>query len=128
MSRIRKFNENIDSESFLDIIKHETYILNDLKSDGIIDDLKYSMVYYNTDLSDYGFSYSSEYSKSGMTIIIYVGKSKEIKPENLESVSKELNHLTNKLKLDYLVTDLDIKISNSLSYLMIEFKIIQKNE
>ncbi len=130
MSRIRKFNENINSESFLDIIKHETYVLNDLKSTGIIKDLKYTILYFNNE-NDYHYALNYNYVRIGVSVQIKVGNRYKIDFENLAYLTKELNHIKDKLKLDYDISPLNVyhtTIEVGTEHLAMQFNIVQERK
>ncbi len=135
MSRIRKFNESRDQNkerSFYDLIQHETYVLQDLKSNEKINYLDYVLSYFDSK-NEYQEEYDEDdniFIKMGIIVKVFIGDATKINLENLEELTKELIHIQDKLKLDYIIPDLNSGVykdrASRCDLLYIEFKIIQK--
>ncbi len=86
MKYIRKINEN-NGNSFLNLIKYETYILEDLKSEKIIE-----TIYYKEYISA---------SHEEIKIEININRHENLPLEKLQKVIIEISHIINKLSIDY---------------------------
>ncbi len=119
MSRIRKFNEN--TESFLDIIKHETYVLTDLKLTEVIQDLNYFDIFFE---DRYNWEYFKDHNfiKEGVLVRIGVNDGDKVDFNNMKQIINELCHIKDKLELDYNISKLNIELDED-GFLLIDFKI-----
>ncbi len=97
MKYIKKINENTDNSIDIDYIKQETFILNDLKTDNIINSLYY------------------EYNKISEIVYIHLFQltSSNIIIDDLLSLLTELKHLKEKFENDGFSFQIDNTYTNN---------------
>ncbi len=128
MKYIRKINEN--TESFLDFIKHETYVLNDFVGEDVINGLQYLERYFNTtpDITSREIK-NDNYNIKGVRIFFNVYQ-KPINLSNYKRLIDELCRIEEKLKYDRIQFIVSFYTTNSSEQekLHAYIKIYKENE